>query len=107
MDFKKKYPNLAKELEREGFSIGGVRSDPREAEKAFHKKSFNGYDPTVVDFLRRCDTDEEGLEIIDYMRRRGEIDEIYATKLKMQLLRKGIRSFGPKKEKGYYNKIGL
>jgi hypothetical protein len=55
----------------------------------------------VIDFLRRCDTEEQGLEIIDYLKKRGEISEKYATELKMQLLRDGIRSFGPKK-RGYF-----
>jgi hypothetical protein len=100
MDFKRMFPNLARELEREGFRIGGVRSDINEAEKAAHR-NYEGYEPTVIDFLRRCDTEEQGLEIIDYLKKRGEISEKYATELKMQLLRDGIRSFGPKK-RGYF-----
>ncbi|NOZ76846.1 MAG: DUF2095 domain-containing protein [Euryarchaeota archaeon] len=102
-DFRRRYPNLAKELEGEGLRIDSVRSSPKEAERAVHDR-YRGYDPTVIDFLRRCDTEEQGLEIIAYMQGRGEIGEDYARKLKFQLIKDGIRSFGRKKEYGYYLK---
>jgi hypothetical protein len=41
-------------------------------------------------------------EIIAYMEKRGEISNEYAQKLRAQLKRKGVRSFGPKKEENYY-----
>ncbi len=91
------FPHLAKELEGEWMQIEAVRTDSLEAEKAY-RDGLEGYDPTVIDFLRRCDTEEQGLEIIDYMKERKEISEKYATELKVQLLRNGIRSFGPKRE---------
>lgn len=99
-EFRKKYPNLTKELENDGIQIDSVRSLPEEAEKAFFS-----HEPTVIDFLRRCDTDEQGLEIIDYLKKRSEISEEYATELKVQLLKNGIRSFGPKKERGHYERF--
>jgi len=99
-EFRKKYPNLTKELENEGIQVDSVRSLPEEAEKAFHS-----YEPTVIDFLRRCDTEEQGLEIINYLKKRNEISEEYANELKVQLQKKGIRSFGPKKEKGCYERF--
>jgi len=100
-DFKKKYPNLAKEIEESrGLPIKGVRQNIEEGEKASGK--FQGYSPGAVDFLRRCSTDEEGLEIINYLLDREEISAEYALELKVQLIKKGIRSFGPKKEWGYY-----
>ncbi len=100
-EFRKKYPNLAREIEENLMSIkiDCVRSDLEEAEKA---ANIEHYEPTVIDFLRRCDTEEEGLEVIEYLEKRGEISKEYATKLKIQLLTKGIRSFGEKKEPGYY-----
>jgi hypothetical protein len=36
------------------------------------------------------------------MEKKGEIKEQYAQKLRRQLRRKGVRSFGPKKEENYY-----
>jgi len=97
-EFRKKFPKLAEELEgTEKIPISGIRTSLKEAEK-----TFEGHNPTAVDFLRRCNTCEEGLEIIDYLKKRGEIEEEYAATLKAQLLQKGIESFGPKKDPGHY-----
>jgi hypothetical protein len=52
--------------------------------------------------LNRCSTEEEGMEIIRYLEKRGEISSDYALRLRIQLLKFGIRSFGPKREWGYY-----
>jgi hypothetical protein len=62
--------------------------------------------PDVIDFIRRCDTEEQAEEIIGYMEKRGEIEKQYARKLREQLKDKGVRSFGPKKEEDYYLKHG-
>ncbi|MFQ6105773.1 MAG: DUF2095 family protein [Candidatus Hydrothermarchaeaceae archaeon] len=95
-DFKKKYPNLARELEEGEFiSIESVRSNVEEAEGEIRGE------PTVVDFLRRCDTDEQGMEIIRYMKKQNQISDEYAAQLTEQLVKHGIRSFGPKK-RGIY-----
>lgn len=100
-EFRKRFPNLAEELDGEKkVTIGGVRSDPKEIEKTTN--TFGSYEPTVIDFLRRCETDEQGIEIIDYLKAKGEIEEEYANRLKAQLLQKGIESFGEKKKPGHY-----
>jgi hypothetical protein len=102
--FKKKYQNLAKELQESGgLPINAVRSKPREAEKASNV-GLQNYDPGPIDFLRRCDTKEQGLEIIEYLKNRNEINGEYANKLKRQLIKDGIRSFGTKKDKDHYEK---
>lgn len=67
-------------------------------------KCFDNYNPDVIDFLCRCDTAKQAAEIIDYLEKRGEIDHKYAQKLRTQLKKKGIRSFGAKREEGYYLK---
>jgi hypothetical protein len=104
---KKMFPNLAKELETSGneVPINSVRGNMQTGEKAASEK-FAHYVPDAVDFLRRCDTDEQVEEIIAFMEKRGEIDERYAAKLRKQLRDKGVRSFGPKKEENYYLKHG-
>jgi hypothetical protein len=101
--FKKLFPNLAREMElgKSKVTINSVRTDLKVGEKAVSKK-FEHYMPDVVDFIRRCDTEEQAKEIIDYMEKRGEITPEYAKKLRKQLKDKGVRSFGPKKEQGYY-----
>ncbi len=103
--FKKMFPHLADELEQGEVKVGisSVRSDVKAGEKAA-SSHFNGYAPDVIDFLRRCDTEEQAVEIIDFMERRKEIGTKYAEKLRKQLKEKGVRSFGPKKEHGYYFK---
>ncbi|MEM3823931.1 MAG: DUF2095 family protein [Candidatus Bathyarchaeia archaeon] len=105
--FKKLFPNLAKELEsnEHKVSINSVRTDIQTGERASTQR-FAHYMPDVIDFIRRCDTEEQAKEIIDFMEKRGEIEKQYAKKLRKQLREKGVRSFGPKKEENYYFKHG-
>lgn len=91
-DFKKRYPHLAEEvLKDKGIK---VKFD-----------LFRGYQPNVIDFIRRCDTEEEAIEIVDYLERRGELTPEKAEEIRKKIRREGVRSFGPKKEDGYYLKM--
>ena len=105
--FKKLFPNLVKELEsdKNKVAINSVRTDIQTGEKATSKR-FIHYTPDVIDFIRRCDTEQQAEEIIDYMEKKGEIQKQYAKRLRKQLKEKGVRSFGPKKEENYYFKHG-
>jgi hypothetical protein len=105
--FKKMFPHLSKELELEDskIAISSVRTDSDAAEKALSDK-FRHYNPTVVDFIRRCDTEKEAEAIIAYLEKRGELTKEYAEKLRQQLKKEGVRSFGSKKEENYYYKQG-
>ncbi|MCW4008765.1 MAG: DUF2095 domain-containing protein [Candidatus Bathyarchaeota archaeon] len=108
--FKKMFPHLAKELEsgESKIAIGAVRTDSDVAEKSAVNKSvadkFRNYNPTVIDFIRRCDTEEQAEEIIAYLEKRGELTAEYAEELRKQLKQQGVRSFGSKKEENYYFK---
>jgi len=104
---QKLFPNLAKELQSEEskIAINSVRTDVQTGEGAASEK-FDHYTPDVIDFIRRCDTEEQAEEIIAYMEKRGEIRKQYAERLRRQLKDKGVRSFGPKKEENYYLKHG-
>jgi hypothetical protein len=97
------FPNLSEELEvgESKVAIDTVRIDTAEAEKAVPHK-FRNYNPTVVDFIRRCDTEAEAEGIIAYLEKRGELNKEYAAELRGQLKREGVRSFGSKKEENYY-----
>ena len=105
------FPHLAKEME-EGtensdehkIQINSVRSSIETEEKISGK--FGTYMPDAIDFLRRCDNEKQAKEIIDYLEKKGEITPEYARKLRRQLREKGVRSFGTKKEEGYYLKQG-
>jgi hypothetical protein len=106
--FKKMFPNLAKEMEenQQRIKISSVRSDVSAAEQASSPR-FANYMPDVVDFIRRCDNEQQAEEIINYLEKRKEITSDYAKRLRKQLKEKGVRSFGPKKEDDYYLKHGI
>ena len=105
--FKKMFPNLSEEVEggNSKVTIDSVRTNPDKAEKSKSDK-FRNYNPTVIDFIRRCDTEAQAEEIIAYLEKKGEVTKEYATKLRKQLKREGVRSYGPKKENNYYFKQG-
>ncbi len=104
---KKMFPNLWCELESgdSKVAVNSVRTDSDAAEKALSDK-FRNYNPTVMDFIRRCDTEAEAEEIIWYLEKRGELTREYAEALRKQLKKEGVRSFGSKKEENYYSKQG-
>ena len=93
-ELKKNFPNLLKELE-EGKS-GKGKLPKMKVDKG------RGYDPSILDFLRRCDNDREALEVVDYLEKRGEITEAYAASLRTRIKEKGVRSFGEKRTPGHY-----
>ena len=112
---KKMFPNLYKEIEELDdckVPINAVRSDPEAAENAVEEEDileptelpdkFRHFNPSAVDFIRRCDTEAQAEEIITYLQKKGEITEEYAKELRGKLKREGVRSFGPKKEENYY-----
>lgn len=63
---------------------------------------YAGYDPNVIDFIRRCDAIDQAMEILDYLENIGDISTSDGDKLRKRLKTEGLRSFGPKKEKGFY-----
>jgi hypothetical protein len=102
-DFKKLFPRLYREIMRRdmALSVDSVRTDPEEGEKEAQRLPA-GYEPTPIDYLRRCSNDEEALEVIKYLEERGEIDGKLSEELREQVRSLGVRSFGPLKEEGYY-----
>lgn len=104
---KKLFPHLMGEIEakKSAVRIRSVRTSVKGGEKAISGHKLQGYVPDVIDFIRRCDTDEQALEIISYLESRKEITPAYAEKLREQLKKKGLRSFGTKKEHGYYFRV--
>jgi hypothetical protein len=101
-EFKKRFPTLAKEMDE-----GKGKADLSfEVEPPQPRRRFAGYTPSAEDYLRRCSGEEEASEIIDYLRDRGEITGEEADRLHRQLREEGLRSFGPKKEPGYYEREG-
>jgi hypothetical protein len=120
---RKMFPHLYKELEtsENKVSIDALRKDPLEAEAVAEGKEceeeefgpctetpdkLRHFNPSAVDFIRRCDTVAQAEEIIVYLQKKGEITVEYAEELLLQLKRDGLRSFGPKKEEYYYFREG-
>ena len=102
--FKKKYPNIAKELEKSDnkVKISSVKIDEEINNTTKQNTHYRGHNPSVIDFIRRCNNTAEAEEIISYLENRGEISEEYAGEIRKQLKNKGIRSFGSKKQNDYY-----
>lgn len=102
-------PNLAAEMDKSetGVKINGVRWEETNRTRQAIKPGaprFSGYSPDVVDFLRRCSTDDEAMEIIAFLEKRGELKSVHAKELRKQLQSKGVRSFGSKKNWGHYER---
>ena len=103
-EFRTAYPALSKELKSgtTKVSINGVRTMSEKTDTA----STERFLPDVVDYIRRCDTMDQAVEIINYMQKRGEINAKEAKKFKSQLKANGLRSFGTKKETDHYLHYG-
>lgn len=105
--FKQIFPNLANEMgnKQNIAAISSVRSDVSQGERASSKR-FESYIPDAIDFIRRCDTEKQAEEIIDFLEKRKEITREHAQRLRKQLKTNGVRSFGPKKQDDYYSREG-
>lgn len=127
---KKMFPHLYEELEtsENKVPINAIRKNPIEAEEALEEEQgcdceecdeeqeaspctespdkLRHFNPCAQDFIRRCDTETQAEEIIAYLQKKGELNENEAKKMRCQLKRDGVRSFGPKKEEYYYFKEG-
>lgn len=108
-EFQKAFPSLAKELRdnsTQQYRIDGVRvmSEEPEATPKGERKTFL---PDIVDYIRRCDTVNQAIEIVDFLVKQKEITATDAKAIKSQLRSEGLRSFGSKKEKDYYLHHGI
>jgi len=81
--FKRKYPNLAMEL--------GEGAGKAQIESVQRSDQFRGYTPTPIDYLRRCDTEEQAAQITECLEGRKEITHEYVQELREQLKEKGVK----------------
>lgn len=97
-DFQNSFPHLSDELtnkkRKSGVQIGGVSYNNMPPE-----------DPKLADFILRCSTDEEAMEIINFLEKQNEITSLEAEKTRKQLKSEGLASFGPKKRKNHYEQV--
>jgi len=123
---RKMFPHLYEELETGEVKvpINAVRKNPLEAEeeaatgeececaeeelasRTETPDKLRHFNPSAVDFIRRCDTEAQAEEIIAYLQKKGEITKENAEQMRCQLKQKGVRSFGPKKEENHYFREG-
>ena len=68
-------------------------------------RKFRGFTPGVVDFICRCETKEEALEIIEYLLKNGDLSKEYAATLKKYLNEEGLEYFGEHRAPGYYERV--
>jgi len=103
--FKKLFPHLAEEMERgrSKVHIDQYRTNIGREDRLTNRR-WAGYNPDVLDFIRRCDTEEEAEEIIGYLVEREEITAERASELRQQLEVGGLPSFGKKKKSDFYHK---
>jgi hypothetical protein len=106
-EFKDDFPALAKEMSEKRtltHRIDGVRTMSDEPDEKPEHKTFL---PDIVDYIRRCDTVSQAIEIVDYMLSRNELSPSDARAIKSQLKQDGLRSFGAKKERDHYLHHGI
>jgi hypothetical protein len=98
-EFKRKFPHLHKEIEEieeEAVTQAGLQDTER--------GSLSGHVPDVIKYVRRARTENEAMEIVNYLRERGEVSEEYSRTLVKQIREKGVRSFGSLRTWGHYEK---
>ena len=107
-DMEKYFPHLVAEISDDKMALGidNVEGDftPSKADESLPIDSdpFENYEPTVIDYLCRAKTDEEAMEIIDFLQKQGHISAGEASQLLDQLQKEGVRSFGPIRTPGHY-----
>ncbi len=102
-DFKIHFPVLFKEIVEGEDKIDEEEIRTTKGLKIIRK--FTGYTPSVVDFICRCSSEEEAMEIIEYMLSKGDISENHAKELKKQLNERGLDFFGEHRAPGFYEKV--
>ena len=104
-DFRRLFPHIANEVEsgKSKVDLAKAEEPPRSTEPSYKVgRKYAGYEPTAIDFIRRCKTTKQAEEIIDYLERMGELPREEVNALRSQLRQKGLRSFGSAKRPGYY-----
>ena len=107
-EFREEFPSLSKELQEKStqtYRIDGVRIMSEETEPT--KGAKMSFEPDVVDYIRRCDTMSQAMEIVEFLLKQSEITTAQAREIKSQLKEDGLRSFGSKKEKDHYLHHGV
>jgi len=103
-------PHLMDEIinKEKSIQINSIDYDVEESKQLEEKKVScldNLSNPKAIDFIRRCSSNQEAIEILDYLLERDEITREEYRELKNQIdngLEKFIKQSGGFKEPGYY-----
>ena len=112
-ELKKHLPHMIKEIynQNKSIKIDSVDYKVEEIEKKKNEKDLSNPEeltnPTVLDFIRRCSTNKEAIEILEYLLKRKEISnenyDFYKKEIeKKEGLRNLIEMSGGVKKPGYY-----
>ncbi|MCI4462031.1 MAG: DUF2095 family protein [Thermogladius sp.] len=99
-EFRRRYPHLAREI-LESSNSGGLKLT---VDKGF-SDPWQGYLPNVSDYLRRCKSESEAYEVIEYLVKHGELSADEGEELKKTIREHGLRYFGERKMDDYYYKV--
>lgn len=113
-ELEKNYPHLMAEIGKRStivkidsieYDIDKKESEEQDSTIKLNEKELS--DPGVLDFLRRCSSNEEAYEILDYLLKRNELSKknynMYIKYLEEENgLEKLISQSGGFKEPGYY-----
>jgi len=106
-DFKKLFPKIAEEMETGTSKVdldAATELPPSNKLSYAEDRKYSGFSPGAVDFIRRCRKPKEAEEIINFLEKKGDITKVEANTLRGQLKHEGLKSFGPHKEPGFYEK---
>jgi hypothetical protein len=106
-DFKRLFPNLTDEMDSGASKVALNKvNEPTPSTEPSYKedRKYAGYQPGVIDFIRRCKKPQEAEEIITYLEKRSEVSDDEAKVLRKQLKEGGLRSFGSPKKIGDYDR---
>lgn len=106
-DFKRLFHHIVDEIESGTSKVDLNKvKQPTLSTKLSYKeeRKYAGYQPGAIDFIRRCRNPQEAEEIITYLEKKGDITNEDAMVLRKRLNEEGLRSFGPWKEPGSYDK---
>jgi hypothetical protein len=101
-EFRRKFPHLYEELE-DSTSEGKDDSESSEAQEA-EADTSDRYSVEAVSYIRRAHSNEEAIEVADYLRKRGELSPNEASSILKQIKEQGVRSFGSLKTWGHYER---
>ncbi len=109
-DIQKHFPALFNELNSKEMSLGisevekgfEVSSEDIKQESDLDTDPLKNYDPDVYDFLARAKTDDEGIEIVNFLAKQNQISHDLAQELTEKIKSSGIRSISSERKADYY-----